>query len=190
MIASLEGRVLVVSNDALVLGVGGVGVQVFVSKAVLTAARPGEHLFLHTRLIVREDSLTLYGFEHQEETEFFDLLLGAQGVGPRTALAILSTLSVDAIRRAVLSEQPDVFSRVSGIGKKTGQKILLHLQGKVTGESIPGFTGVDADAEVLDALTALGYSVMEAQTALQSIPRDAPQDVESRLRFALQYFSS
>ncbi len=104
---------------------------------------------------------------------------------------MLSVLSVDAIRRAVLSEQSEVFARVPGVGKKTAQKILLHLQGKISGEGLADVAGMgDADAEVLEALTSLGYSVVEAQAALQSIPRDAAKDVEERLRLALQYFNS
>jgi Holliday junction DNA helicase RuvA len=119
------------------------------------------------------------------------LLLGVNGIGPRTALAILSVLSTDAIRRAVVSEQSDVFSRVPGVGKKTAQKILLHLQGRISAEAIAGFTSAitEIETEVLAALTNLGYSVVEAQTAIQAIPRDTPQDIEARLRLALQYFS-
>ena len=100
-------------------------------------------------------------------------------------------MTVDAIRRAVLSEQPDLFARVPGVGKKTAQKILLQLQGKIPG-GLEGFglaAGMfDADTEVMEALTGLGYSIVEAQTAIQSIPRDAPTNVEERLRLALQYF--
>ena len=116
---------------------------------------------------------------------------GGEGIGPRLGLAVLSTLSVDAIRRAVFHEQAEVFARVPGIGKKTAAKILLHLQGKLGSSSELGLvTGLpDADTEVLEALTALGYSVVEAQAAIQSIPRDAPADVDVRLRLALQYFS-
>ncbi|MEJ2709329.1 MAG: Holliday junction ATP-dependent DNA helicase RuvA, partial [Anaerolineales bacterium] len=136
--------------------------------------------------------LTLYGFETREAREIYVLLLTVNGVGPRLALAILSVLSPDAIRRAVFHEQAEVFSRVPGIGKKTSQKILLHLQDKVTADIglEPVSRVSEVDTEVLDALTALGYSVVEAQAALQSIPRDTPQDVEARLRAALQYFSA
>ena len=146
---------------------------------------------LHTHLVVREDSLTLYGFLSEEERDLYVLLLGADGVGPRIGLNILSTLSVDAIRRAVLAEQPDIFSRVSGVGRKTAQKILLHLQGKIKGE-VSGelIRQMDADSEVLEALVGLGYSVVEAQAAIQSIPKETSQDVETRLRIALQYFSN
>lgn len=191
MIASVEGEITEVGSDHLVVKVGGVGLLVYVPAAVRTAARPGERAHLHTYLVVRADLLNLFGFETTEERAFFTLLLGVNGVGPRTALAILSVLSPDAIRRAVVSEQSEVFARVPGIGKRTAQKILLHLQGRVSAGEVTGPAAIanEIEAEVISALTSLGYSVVEAQTALQAIPRDAPDDVESRLRLALQYFS-
>lgn len=191
MIASISGEVLTADSESLVVSVGGVGLRVYVTPAVRNQFRPGERIQLHTHLVVREDALTLFGFEHEEERSHFLLLLGVNGVGPRMALGILATLSVDAVRRAVQSEQPEIFGRVPGVGKKTGQKIILHLQGKL-GEGIPyeGLPVTDVDTEVLEALTALGYSIVEGQAALQSIPRTVPQDVEVRLRIALQYFSS
>ena len=189
MIASLEGTVLTAGEDHLVVGVGGVGFKVFI-PAGLKGTREGDLVHLHTHLVVREDLLALYGFETLQDRDFFLLLLGVNGVGPRIGLAILSALSVDAIRRAILSEQAEIFARVSGVGKKTAQKILLHLQGKVSGEVGEMIPVLDVDAEVLDALTGLGYSVIEAQSALQAIPRDAAKDVETRLRYALQYFSN
>ena len=191
MIASLNGKVVEVDEGSLVLEVGGVGLQVFVPGEVAVKARIGERVFLHTYLVVRQDALTLYGFETAEGREFFILLLSVNGVGPRLALSILSTLNPDAIRRAIFSEQAEVFNRVPGVGKKTAQKILLSLQDRVT--AVEGMAPVasfsDIDTEVLDALTSLGYSVVEAQAALQNIPRDTPQDVEIRLRAALQYFT-
>jgi Holliday junction DNA helicase RuvA len=153
--------------------------------------RVGETVFLHTYLVVREDALTLYGFANVEEREFFNLLIGVNGVGPRLALATLSTLNPDAIRRAVFSEQPEVLTRVPGIGKKSAQKIVLHLQDRI--QAVDGLGPVaamdDTDTHVLEALVALGYSIVEAQAALQTIPRDAPGDIETRIRLALQYFS-
>jgi holliday junction DNA helicase RuvA len=141
---------------------------------------------------VRQDALSLFGFETRESRDYFNLLLTVNGIGPRLAMAVLSTLSPDAIRRAIFHEQAEVFSRVPGVGKKTAQKIMLTLQDKIKGEEglEPVARFSDADAEILEALTTLGYSVVEAQAALQSIPRDAPKDVEDRLRLALQYFSS
>lgn len=190
MIAIVQGPVAALTEGALVVMVGGVGLQVHVTMQTRAKARIGEHVSLHTHLVVREDLLALYGFEVEAERELFILLLGVSGVGPRIGLAILSTLSTDAIRRAVLSEQAEVFARVPGVGKRNAQKILLHLQGKIKGDGLEAVAGVsDTDEAVLDALTSLGYSVVEAQAALQSIPRDAPPDVEERLRIALQFFS-
>jgi Holliday junction DNA helicase RuvA len=191
MIASLTGQVIDINSDSLVVEVVGVGMQVFVPAPMTHAVHLGEVTHLHTVLVVRQDALTLYGFETREEREYFNLLLGVNGVGPRMALATLAVLSPDAIRRAVFHEQPDVFSRVPGVGKKTGQKILLHLQDRLP--ALTGFEAIlppsDVDTEVLAALTALGYSVVEAQAAIQSIPKDTSQEVETRLRLALQYFS-
>ncbi len=191
MIATLSGKVFHVEPGSLVVEVGGVGLLVNVPAPLADQIAPGDPVFLFTHLVVRQDALTLYGFETAESRELFTLLLGVEGIGPRLALAVLSTLSPDAIRRAVFNEQAEVFSRVPGVGKKTAQKILLSLQDRIPGVEglVPLAAMSDADSEVLSALIALGYSVVEAQAALQSIPRDAPQDVETRLRLALQYFS-
>jgi holliday junction DNA helicase RuvA len=191
MIASVEGEILGLGESGLVVGVAGVGLLISVPAPIRASARIGEKVFLHTHLIVREDLLALYGFETEIEREFFVMLLGVNGVGPRIALSVLSILSIDAIRRAVLSEQSEVFSRVPGVGKKNAQKILLHLQGKIKSDGLDvsiGFT--DGDESVLEALTALGYSVVEAQAAIQAIPKDTPSDVEERLRQALRFFSA
>ena len=191
MIAVLNGRVLEIYSDSLVIGIGGLGLQVFVPGPLRDRLRPGDEVFLQTYLVVRQDALTLYGFENREERELFLLLLSVDGIGPKSALAVLTTLSADAIRRAIFHEQPEVFTRVPGVGKKTAQKILLQLQDRIPAmgglEPVSGIS--DVDTEVLGALTALGYSVVEAQSALQSIPRETPQDVEARLRAALQYFA-
>jgi len=190
MIASLSGRVLEALPDSLVVEVSGVGFQVFVPAPTRDQLRPGETIFLHTYMVVRQDAMALFGFETRLERDYFTLLLTVNGVGPRLALAVLSTLSPDAIRRAVFHEQSEIFARVPGVGKKTAQKILLQLQDRITAE--PGLEPMqamtDTDTEVIEALTALGYSVVEAQAALQSIPRDAAKDIETRLRLALQYF--
>lgn len=191
MIASLSGTVTYIGSDSIILEVGGVGIKVFISAPLRDRLKPGEATFLFTHLIVRQDALTLYGFESGEGREYFELLLSVDGIGPKSALAILSVMNPDAIRRAVFNEQAEIFTRVPGVGKKTAQKILLYLQDRIkTAEGLtPLAVMSDVDTEVLTALTSLGYSVVEAQAALQSIPRDAPADVESRLRAALQYFS-
>lgn len=190
MISLIRGEIVGLGQDNLVVYVGGVGLQVYVPKITRAQAHLGDTIFLYTYLLVREDLLNLYGFETESERDFFVLLLGVNGVGPRVSLSILSTLTLDVMRQAVLSEQADVFSRVSGVGKKTAQKIILHLQDRITGDMPVGIIPVlDVDSEVMDALVGLGYSVIEAQTAIQSIPRDASKDVESRLLLALKFFN-
>jgi len=190
MIASIEGIVSQLLDDSIVVNVSGIGFRVFVPSNVSRDVELHHVIALFTYLVVKEDSLTLFGFDSIEERDMFVLLLSANGVGPRTALAILSTLSLDIVSNAVIQEQADVFSRVSGVGKKTAQSIVLQLQGKVKkGLGSPLSAIRDVDSDVIDALISLGYSVVEAQTALQMIPKDAPDDLESRLRLALQYFS-
>src|SRR5512139_2325606 len=190
MIATLRGEVTQIEENAIVVEVGGVGMRVFAPAPLRSRTRAGEALMLYTHLVVREDALTLYGFESQADRELFNTLLGVDGVGPKVALSVLSTLSLDAIQRAVFAEEADVLSRVPGVGKKTAQKMALHLKDKLkpmdTLATVAAMT--DRDSEVLAALTALGYSVVEAQSAIQSLPRDAPEDTEERLRMALQYF--
>ena len=191
MIATVSGKVAQVESGSLVVEVGGVGLLVNVPVQISDQARIGEAVFLFTQLVVRQDLLALYGFDSAEGREFFNLLLSVNGVGPRLALSVLSTLNPDAIRRAVFNEQAEVLSRVPGVGKKTAQKILLSLQDRITSAEglAPMAAMSEVDSEVLSALIALGYSVVEAQAALQSIPREAAQEVETRLRLALQYFT-
>lgn len=192
MITSIEGQVIEIATDNVVINVSGVGFQIFVPMYLPGKIQMGSRIQLFTYLSVREDNLSLYGFQTKEEREFFILFLGVNGVGPKLALAGISTLNPETIRRAVFSEQGDIFSRIPGVGNKTAQRILLHLSGRVTPvdgiESISSFD--DQDTEVLEALIGLGYSVVEAQTALQTIPPDAPKDIETRIRLALQYFST
>jgi len=192
MISIIRGNILSVESDSIIVDIGGIGLQVLVPTFMRDRLQPAEAVFLYTRMVIREEAWTLCGFETKEGREFFDLLMGVNGIGVRLAMAILSTLTPDTIRRAIFNEQVDIFSRVPGIGKKTAQKILLHLQDRIpTAEGLAPLAEIsDVDTEVLAALTSLGYSVVEAQAALQYIPRDTPQEVETRLRLALQYFST
>ena len=190
MIATLRGEIVQIEENALILEVGGVGLRVFVPTPVRTRMKTGDALLLYTHLVVREDALTLYGFESQSERELFNILLGVDGVGPKAALSVLSTLTLDTVQRAVFADEMEVLNRVPGIGKKTAQKMAIHLKDKLKPmdalASVAAMT--DKDSEVLAALTALGYSVVEAQAAIQALPKDAPEDTEERLRMALQYF--
>ncbi len=190
MIASVRGLLQMVGEDEVIVVVGGVGLSLAVPTSVLEAAPAvGKPIFLHTYLAVREDALTLYGFSSLEERELFELLIQVTGVGPRLALAALSHLSPDTLRNAVANDQPEALARVPGIGRKTSERIVFHLKDKLAAPLALEFAPSDVDSEVLGVLTALGYSLVEAQAALQTIPRDGPQDVEARVRLALQYFA-
>ncbi len=192
MISILHGNVISQESDGLIVDVNGVGFHVLVPSGLRDSLKPGDAVYLHTRLIVREDAWILCGFETKEGREMFDLLHSVNGIGPRLAMSILSMLSPDTIRRAVFNDQAEIFSKVPGIGNKTAQKIVLHLKDKLpAAEGLAPLARIsEVDTEVLAALTTLGYSLVEAQAALQYIPRDTPEDVESRLRIALQYFST
>ena len=191
MITTLEGQLARKADDHLVVNLGGIGIEVIAPFSTLESLQT-ERVFLYTRLVVREDSLTLYGFATVAERELFDAVLKISGIGPKLAVSILSTLSVENIRSAVANERPEIISRVPGIGKKTAQKILLELQDKFPAglDSAPQAGDDDASATVMDALTTLGYSVVEAQMAVQAIPREAPEDIEERIRIALQSLSA
>ena len=190
MIASLEGTVAAVGNNFVIVKVGGVGLRVYVPDNVLhRLSGPGAHVRLFTHLHVRENELALYGCTTQEELELFHLLIGVSGVGPKMALTMLSFLSPERLQVAVRAEQADVLSQVPGVGPKTARRIIFQLKDRLALEAleaVPPLT--DQDAEVMAALTALGYSVVEAQMAVQSLPRDPDMSIEERIRLALAYF--
>jgi holliday junction DNA helicase RuvA len=191
MIAHLHGSIEFVGKDSLIVNVGQVGLRVYVPADTRDAAGIGKIVDLFTHLHIRENEWTLYGFPAQDELELFELLLGVSGVGARTALAMLGAASPEQLRAAIAHEETEVLTRVPGIGPKTAKSIIFHLKDKVgivaAGSQIAYLS--DADTEVISALTGLGYSIVEAQTALASLPRDASQDVEERIRLALNYFA-
>ncbi len=196
MIRTVRGAVVGLGKDYLVLDVGGasggIGLKIHTPAPTLAQVNSGQEIRLHTYLQVREDSLTLFGFIDEEELEIFELLLGVNGVGPKVALSTLSTLTPDALRLALANDEPAVIARVPGIGKRTAQKIVLELKDKVEagGEGLQALASAsDIDTEVIEALIALGYSVVEAQRAAQQIPKDVTT-VEERLRLALSQFNT
>ena len=191
MIATIRGEITQVEENTIIIETGGVGLRVFVPKPLHERTKAGEAIFLFTHIVIREDDWKLFGFESQADRELFTTLLGVDGVGPRIALAVLSSLNLETVQRAVFNDEPALLSRVPGIGNKTAQKMVLYLHDRL--KPVSGLEKIatmsDADSDVLAALIALGYSVVEAQTAIQSIPKDAPDDVEQRLRLALQQFT-
>ncbi|MGD8244572.1 MAG: Holliday junction branch migration protein RuvA [Anaerolineae bacterium] len=187
MIWKISGGVWDTGDGYVVIRAGGVGYRVDVPSDVLEQISGiDQPVELFTHFYVRENKLALYGFLTKEKRALFELLLEISGVGPSVALSVLSTLSPDALRQAVLQDEPGLLTRVPGIGSKTAKKIIFHLRDKVipaTGDVTPLLT--DADTEVIAALTALGFSLVEAQSALQRLPRDEDLSVEERVRLAL-----
>ena len=188
MIASLSGTILKIEETSLVVSVGGVGIRVFVPRTVLEdVGGVGRSIRLHTHLIVREQELSLYGFETEEDLQLFEVLLGVNGVGPKVALAILATLSPELLKSAIMREETAVLQRVPGIGKKTAERIMFQLRDKLdltqVSTAVPFVS--DMDADVIDFLTGLGFSIVEAQAALQNIPRDI-KSFDERVQMALQ----
>lgn len=192
MIATLRGEITQVEDNAVIIETGGVGLRVLVPAPLKSRMQTGEQTMLYTHLVVREDAWNLYGFETKADRDLFILLLGTDGVGPRTAMAVMSGTTMDLIQRVVFGDAPELLGRVPGVGKKTAEKLVLHLKDRLKPvDALQHIAAMsDADSEVLAALTALGYSVIEAQTAIQSIPKEAPEDVGERLRMALQQFTS
>ena len=196
MIRLVRGIVVGQTKDALIIEMGGdgggIGLKVLTPFPTVAQSAIGSELYLHTYLQVREDALTLFGFLTEDELSIFELLLGVSGVGPKVALSTLSTLSPDAIRLALANEEAGVIARTPGIGKRTAQKIVLELKDKVKApdSDLAALASIsDVDGEVIEALIALGYSVVEAQRAVQGLPADAAT-VEERLRLALAQFMS
>ena len=192
MLSRLRGRIESIGPSYLVVDVGAFGLQVFTPSSHAATYQVGQAAALYTHLHVREQEITLFGFPSQEELDIFLLLLGVSGVGPRLALNILSTLSPDALRLAVANEEPGVLTRVPGIGAKTARNIFFHLKDKLAPAHLDG-VGLallsDDDGAVIEALTSLGYSVVEAQRAVQALPKDLA-GVEERLRLALTRLAS
>ncbi len=182
MIALLEGQIVASDEEKVILLVGGVGFAVYVAEP--TALPRGETVRLHTHLYVRENELTLYGFPDEESRELFRLLIGVSRVGPKVALSLLRTFSPETMRRAIADKQSALLTRAPGVGKRMAEAIVFHLHDKV-GPVLPGAATPTDEMEVIDALTALGFSLVEAQRAVQRLPRDRHLPLEEKIRLAL-----
>ncbi|HWM15095.1 MAG TPA: Holliday junction branch migration protein RuvA [Microbacterium sp.] len=193
MISSLRGRAAHVDADSLVIEVGGVGLTVAVTPPVAHATNVGDDVHLHTNLIVREDALSLFGFETREELVVFSQLLSVTGVGPKSALGVLAALSVAQIAEAVGADDDAPFRRVSGIGPKTAKLIVVQLAGKVAAPRAASASGRDAApgvaAQVTQALIGLGWNERAATEAVASASEHASANelttVPSLLRLTL-----
>lgn len=202
MISYIRGLVAEKLEDSVVVEAGQIGYRIFVPASVLEGLpRLGEEVKLHTHFSVREDGMSLYGFLSKQDLEMFRMLIGVNGIGPKSALGILSALKPDTLRMAVVSGDAKAIARAPGVGPKTAQRIILDLKDKVKLELLPEASGAslleDADVsgvgeagkEAVEALTALGYSGSEASGAVRKVTVTEGMTAEDVLRKALKYLA-
>ena len=187
MIASIRGEVLAIVDNSVVIDVGGVGISTLVVERTLQTLSIGSKATLHTSLMVREDSLTLFGFEDTQERDLFVLLQTVTGIGPRVAQSILNTLTVSDLRNAIGSESAAALEKVYGLGKKGAARIILELKDKVSGVNQRSVTGDTAwQSSISAALSGLGFTGREIDQAIASVSVTAlDQPLEEKLRVAL-----
>lgn len=191
MIGSIKGKIILKTDKFLIVETGGVGYKINVSPDVLSKASQGESsgqkrtdglvsFWTHTH--VREDSLDLYGFLERSELEFFEMLINISGIGPRSALAILGIASINTLRKAIATSDTSYLTKISGIGKKTAERIVIELRDKI-GEEKSG-SSLQGELDALEALKSLGYSQNEAREALKKISPDT--NTNTKIREALK----
>ena len=192
MIASLHGKLESISTDSAIVNVNGIGFLVHMPTSTInTLGRVGQEAHLQTNLVVREDSMSLYGFATDGELELFQVLTGVSGLGPKLALTMLSSMSVEQISTAIATENIDLLTAIPGIGKKMANRLVLELKDKISAGliSVPAAQLAEENTEVMAALTSLGYSIAEASRAVATLP-ESDISLEEKIKLALQYFTS
>ncbi len=186
MIARLEGIIVYSTDKYMIIDVSGVGYKVNVTSETLTSSLLGDHVSFWIHTAVRENSIDLYGFKNTNEMSFFELLLDVSGIGPRSALSILAIASIDTLKRAIATGDTGYLNKVSGIGKKTAEKIIIELRDKLQDYKSDGEPGLLRDeSDILEALKSLGYSQNEARDALKQVP-PTTIGTNARIKEALQ----
>jgi Holliday junction DNA helicase RuvA len=187
MISGIRGRIAGKQPGAILVDLHGLTLRVLSSQTtVADVGEIGDPIDLVTHLYVREDQLTLFGFSTAEELQLFELLNTVTGIGPRVALSVLSSGRPEEIHRAIANEDVAMLSRVPGIGKKTANRIIFDLRGKLPEAVVVGMQIGSKDREALEALQALGYSTAEAHEALSQVGQTEGQTIEERVYAALQ----
>lgn len=197
MIAFVRGNVAAMTLSSAVVEVGGVGLELMCTPGTLAQLRPGRQATLPTSMIVREDSLTLYGFADEEEKTIFELVQTASGVGPKVAQAIVAVLSPDGVRTAILNEDVKTLTKVPGIGQKGAQRIILELKDRIGAPTGGSASGAPVGAapwrdQVHQGLMGLGYNTRDAEKAVEAVADQAAgptPDVGALLRAALRSLS-
>ncbi len=190
MIAYLAGKIQFKKNNFLVVIVNGVGYKVSVSQDIFLKVSEGESISLYIYHHVREDSQQLFGFESFDELSLFELLISVSGIGPKTALNVFSTAGIDDIKSAIINGDASILKKVSGIGGKTAERIVLELKNKIDDISnlnlLKSKEELDVDADAVEALISLGYSRQQVRDALKSV-EPAVKDLSLRVKAALKF---
>ena len=189
MISRLTGKIIDIGEKYVVIDVGGVGYKVFCATDTVASLQEDSTVSLHTYLAVREDALDLYGFGSLQEKNFFEMLISVSGIGPKSALGILSTTSTDTLAQAIGTGDTSYLTKVGGIGRKTAEKIVLELRDKMrahTSETKETSGSLRAESDIIEALKALGYSQNEAREALKEIPQSIV-GTNARIKEALKF---
>jgi len=183
MIGSIKGKIILKTEKFLIVETGGVGYKINVSPDILSKAKKlGDEIMLWTHTHVREDALDLYGFFNREELEFFEMLINVSGIGPRSALAILGIASIETLKKAIGTSDTSYLTKISGIGKKTAERIVIELRDKI-GEEKSG-SSLQGELDALEALKSLGYSQNEAREALKKVSPSG--NTNTKIREALK----
>jgi Holliday junction DNA helicase RuvA len=193
MIVALDGIIEQIGSDSATIKVGPVSLQVYMPGSALTQLGAiGESISIHTHLHWKEDAVALYGFSSAENLKLFQYLISVSGIGPKVALSILSTLNTDQIVSAIIGDNTDLISQVPGIGKKTAGRIVLELKGKLEKDwkEIIVPVAVQANADVIEVLTGLGYSLREATKVVSMLPDAGEIALEEKVRLALKQLAS
>lgn len=188
MIRHLRGTIIHTSDKDIVLDVNGVGYHVFPTRNILLTAQLHSEISLWTHMAIRENAMDIFGFSDMQSLTFFEMLLGVSGIGPRSALGIIDIAPIATVQKAIAHDDISYLTKVSGIGKRTAEKIVVELRNKLSELKTDDTAGMQSDHEVLEALQALGYSLNEARNALQELPDDIVGTNE-RIKKALQYIN-
>lgn len=190
MIARLEGIIVHIAEKFIIIDVSGVGYKLYITQEEISNSATGQHYSFWVHTAVRENSIDLYGFKNINEMSFFELLLDVSGIGPKSALSILSVAPIDTLKRAIAIGDNSYLNKVSGIGKKTAEKIIIELRDKLqeykNDTDTPGLLRDESD--IIEALKSLGYSQNEARNALKQVP-STTIGTNARIKEALQVLS-
>ncbi len=182
MIGSIKGKIILKTDKFLIIETNGVGYKISVSPDMLLMTfKTGEEISLWTHLHIREDAMDLYGFRDRKELEFFEMLISVSGIGPRSGLTILGIAPIETLRKAISTSDTSYLTKISGIGRKTAEKIVIELRDKM-GEDISD-TSLQGELDALEALKALGYSQSEAREALK---KTKSEDTNTKIKEALK----